>query len=205
MIKLWGRLSSINVRKVVLTLQVLELPYERVDAGAAFGIVRTPEYLARNPNALVPLLDDDGFTLWESNVVVRYLAARAGSSLYPVDLRKRFDAERWMDWQQTTLSGAGREAFIQLIRTPAEQRRQDLVERSIAATEPLWDLIDAHLAQRNYMAGDSLTIADIPLACEMHRWRGLPLTWRPRPHADAWWDRMRALPGATGVLDQPLS
>ena len=114
MIRLWGRLSSINVRKVVLTLQLLDLPFERLEAGGAFGVVRSPDYLARNPNALVPLLDDDGFTLWESNVIVRYLAARHGAGrLYPADLQRRFDAERWMDWQQTTLNGAGREAFIQ--------------------------------------------------------------------------------------------
>jgi glutathione S-transferase len=206
MIQLWGRLSSINVRKVVLTLQLLELPFERHEAGGTFGVVRTPDYLARNPNALVPLLDDDGYTLWESNVIVRYLAARhAAGSLYPTDLRRRFDAERWMDWQQTTLNGAGREAFIQLVRTPAPQRRQEALDASVAATEPLWDLVDAHLATRPWFAGDALTVADIPIACEMHRWRGLPLTWRPRPHLDAWYARVQALPAARGVLDLPLS
>jgi glutathione S-transferase len=206
MIQLWGRLSSINVRKVVLTLQLLELPFERHEAGGTFGVVRTPDYLARNPNALVPLLDDDGYTLWESNVIVRYLAARhAAGSLYPTDLRRRFDAERWMDWQQTTLNGAGREAFIQLVRTPAPQRRQEALDASVAATEPLWDLVDAHLATRPWFAGDALTVADIPIACEMHRWRGLPLAWRPRPHLDAWYARMQALPAAPGVLDLPLS
>src|SRR4029450_4498844 len=96
MLKIWGRLSSINVRKVVLTAQSLALPFERIDAGAAFGIVQSPEYKARNPNALVPLLDEGDFTLWESNVIVRYLAARHDDGgLYPRDLRTRFDAERW--------------------------------------------------------------------------------------------------------------
>ena len=206
MIRLWGRLSSINVRKVVLALQLLELPFERVEAGGAFGVVGTPDYRARNPNALVPLLEDDGFTLWESNVIVRYLAARHGAgTLYPADLRRRFDAERWMDWQQTTLNGAGRDAFVQFFRTPAADRRQALVDASIAATEPLWDLVDAQLATRPWLAGDALTIADIPIACEMHRWRGLPLAWRPRPHLDAWYGRLTALPAVRGVLDLPLS
>ena len=81
MIRLWGRLSSINVRKVVFALQLLDVPFERRDAGGSFGIVHTPDYLVRNPNALVPLLDDDGFTLWESNVIVRYLAARHGAGV----------------------------------------------------------------------------------------------------------------------------
>jgi glutathione S-transferase len=168
--------------------------------------VRTPDYLARNPNALVPLLDDAGYTLWESNVIVRYLAARHGDGqLYPADLLQRFDAERWMDWQQTTLNGAGREAFIQLVRTPADQRRQAAIDASVAATEPLWDLLEAHLARQPYLAGPSLTVADIPIACEMHRWRGLPLQHPSRPRLEAWYARIIALPAARGVLDQPLS
>lgn len=206
MMVLWGRLSSINVRKVVFTLQLLRISFERREAGGAFGVVRTPDYLARNPNALVPLLDDDGYTLWESNVIVRYLAARHGDgSLYPADLQQRFDAERWMDWQQTTLNGAGREAFVQLIRTPANQRSQAALDASIAATEPLWDVLEARLASSPCLAGQSLTIADIPIACEMHRWRGLPLHHPSRPHLDAWYARIAALPAARGVLDLPLS
>jgi len=206
MIRLWGRLSSINVRKVVLALRLLELPHERIDAGGPFGGVRTPEYLARNPNALVPLLDDDGFTLWESNVIVRYLTLRYGEpSLFPQEIARRFDIERWMDWQQTTLNPAGRDAFVQLVRVAPAERRQDLVAASIAATEPLWDLLDAQLAGRRFVAGDRLTVADLTIACEMHRWRGLPLDWRARPRLDDWWDRLRALPAARGVLDLPLS
>lgn len=206
MIRLWGRLSSINVRKVVLTLQLLERPFERLEAGGPFGVVRTPEYLARNPNALVPLLDDDGFELWESNVIVRYLAARyGGEDLYPRDLRARFDAERWMDWQQTTLNPAGREAFVQLIRVAPGDRNPSLVDASVAATEPLWDLLESHLSGRRFMAGDRLTMADLPIACEMHRWRGLALAWRARPRLDTWYAGMLAMPAAAGVLDQPLS
>jgi glutathione S-transferase len=205
-IRLWGRITSINVRKVVLTLRLLDLDFERIDAGLDFGIVQTPEYLARNPNALVPLLEDDGFELWESNAIVRYLSARHGEGLlYPRELHARFDAERWMDWQQTTLGRAGRDAFLQLIRTPAGQRRQEVIDASVAATDPLWDMLEAHLQRRAFMAGDTLTMADIPIACEMHRWRGLPLPWRARQHLDAWWSRMTALPAAQGVLDLPLA
>jgi len=206
MIRLWGRLSSINVRKVVLTLRLLDLPFERTEAGGRFGVVRTPEYLARNPNALVPLLDDDGWELWESNVIVRYLAARYGDErLYPRDLRARFDAERWMDWQQTTLNPAGRDAFVQLIRMAPGERDQALIDASVAATEPLWDLLESQLSGRRFIAGDELTIADLPIACEMHRWRGLPLDRRALPRLDAWYERMLALPATRGVLDLPLS
>jgi glutathione S-transferase len=206
MLKIWGRISSINVRKVVLTAQLLDLPFERIDAGAAFGVVQTPEYQARNPNALVPLLEDGEFTLWESNVIVRYLAARhPQAGLYPQDLRARFDAERWMDWQQTTLNGAGREAFVQLVRTPPERRNAQALAASVAATEPLLMLLDAQLAQRPFMAGDALTIADIPIACEMHRWWGLPLEHPPHPNLRRWYDGIRNRPAARGALDVPLS
>jgi glutathione S-transferase len=205
-LRIWGRISSINVRKVVLTAQLLDLPFERVDAGAAFGIVQTPGYKARNPNALVPLLEDEEFTLWESNVIVRYLCARhPGSGLYPQDLRARFDAERWMDWQQTTLNPAGREAFIQLIRTPAQRRDARALAASIAATQPLLAMLDAHLATRRSMAGDTLTMADIPIACEMHRWFGLPLEHMEQPNLARWYQNIRNLPAARGALDVPLS
>ena len=206
MLKIWGRISSINVRKVVLTAQLLELPFERVDAGRQFGITRSPEYLARNPNALVPTLEDGDFVLWESNVIVRYLCAtQAPGTLYPLDLRERFDAERWMDWQQTTLNPAGRPAFWELVRVPEPQRNGQAIADSISATEALLDVLDQHLAQRAFMAGERLGMADIPIACEMHRWRGLPLDWQPRPRLDDWWARLRALPAARGVLDLALS
>lgn len=206
MLKLWGRISSINVRKVVFTAQLLGLPFERIDAGASFGITKTPDYLARNPNALVPLVEDGDFTLWESNVIVRYLCARRPEAgLYPQDLRARFDAERWMDWQQTTLNNAGRDAFLQLIRTPAEQRNPQAIAASVAATEPLLAMLDAQLARRPYLAGEQLTMADIPIACEMHRWWGLPLEHPAHPHLRRWYDGLRQLPAARGALDVPLS
>ncbi|TMQ02552.1 MAG: glutathione S-transferase [Deltaproteobacteria bacterium] len=206
MLKIWGRLSSINVRKVVFAAQELGLPFERIDAGAAFGIVQTPEYLARNPNGLVPVLEDDQVQLWESNVIVRYLCARhAPDTLYPLALPARFDAERWMDWQQTTLNPAGRVAFMQWIRTPADRRDPDAIARSVAATEALFAVLDHHLSRRPFMAGDRLTMADLPIACEVHRWINLPQPRTPRPHLDRWYAGMQARPASRGVLDVALS
>lgn len=206
MLKIWGRISSINVRKVVLAAQWLGVAFERTDAGHEFGIVRTPEYLAMNPNALVPTIDDDGFILYESNVIVRYLCAKhPEAGLYPQELRQRFDAERWMDWQQTTFNPAGRNAFVQLLRTPADKRQQKLIDESMTATQPLLRVLDAHLAMQPFMAGDALTMADLPLACEIHRWRGTPVPQIELPHVDRWYAGIRANAASRGVLDLSLS
>lgn len=210
MLKLWGRTSSINVRKVLWTLQALQqqtgLTFERVDAGLSFGVVKTPDYLAKNPNALVPLLEDGGFQLWESNVIVRYLCAKyASGMLYPEDLQQRFEAERWMDWQQTALNNASRDAFYQWIRVTPENRQPALIAKSVAATEPLLDMVDAQLARHAFMAGAQLTMADIPVACEIHRWWGLPQARPAWPNIERWYAQVLAHPGSRGVLDLPLA
>lgn len=206
MLKIWGRISSINVRKVVLAAQELGIAFERIDAGLSFGVVKTPEYLAKNPNALVPLVEDDRVQLWESNVIVRYLCARySPDTLYPLALARRFDAERWMDWQQTTLNPAGRGAFMQWIRTPEARRDPQVIAQSVAATEGLLAMLDDHLANRRFMTGDELTMADIPIACEIHRWVKLPQPRTARPHLDRWYEAMRVRPSSRGVLDLELS
>jgi len=204
MLKIWGRVSSINVRKVVLCVQMLELPFQRVDAGLQYGVVNTPDYLALNPNAMVPVLQDGAYTLWESNAIVRYLCARQ-ARLYPSDLRTQFIAEQWMDWQQTTLNRASGVAFVQWIRTPATQRDPHLIAQSVAATEPLFDLLNGQLQDQAFIAGDQLSMADIPLACEVHRWWGLPQNRPNWPHLERWYAQMRQYPGAVGVLDLTLS
>ena len=223
MLKIWGRLSSINVRKVVWCAQELGLVFVRTDAGGRFGVVQTPEYRALNPNALVPTIEVDDASaapagdgaadgaplrLWESNVIVRYLAARhALGTLYPEPLAARFDAERWMDWQQTTLNPAGRDAFVQWVRTAAERRDAAAAARSVAIAEPLFARLDAHLATRSFMSGERFTIADIPIGCELHRWFGLPsdLYSRPTwPNLERYFAGLRARPAARGVLDMAL-
>jgi glutathione S-transferase len=203
---IWGRMSSINVRKVMLCAQVLGLDFKRTDAGRAYGLNNTPEFRRMNPNALVPVLQDGDFTLWESNVIVRYLCAKySAGKLYPDDLQQRFNAERWMDWQQTTLNRAGGPAFVQWIRTPAEQRDAKVIAQSVAATEPLLARVDAHLATQEFMAGAALSMADIPLACEIHRWWNLPQARAAYPHIERWYAQMLALPACTGVFDLPLA
>jgi glutathione S-transferase len=206
MLKIWGRISSLNVRKVVWAAQEAGVPFERTDAGMAFGIVNTPAYRALNPNAKVPTLQDGELVLWESNVIVRYLCARyAPDRLYPLDLAQRFDAERWMDWQQSTLNRASGQAFVQWIRTAPAERDVQAIAQSVAATEPLLALLDAHLSTHAFMAGAHFSMADIPVGCEVHRWFGLPQPRTPRPAIERWFQALRARPASHGVLDQQLA
>ena len=201
---IWGRITSINVRKVIWALQELGMPFERKDAGAAFGVVHTDEYAQLNPNRLVPLMVQGERTLWESNVIVRYLCA-SQQRLCPTDPWLRANAERWMDWQQTTFSPAGRDAFIQLFRKPEGVPNMDKVNASVKLTLPLLDLLDHHLSQRPFLAGDAFGMADIPMGCEVHRWKGLPIAHSPRPHLDRWYAAVSQRPATRGVLDVPLS
>ena len=256
-LKIWGRMSSINVKKAVWTAQELGLDFERHEAGGVHGVVKTPPYVAMNPNSQIPTIQDGEYVLWESNVITRYLCAKYGAptlvasrtaldvlapealapravqtragglgaaalrpegavpslgrpgasapSLYPTDLQERFDAERWMEWQQTMVNPASRNGFWHLIRLPADQRDPALIAQSNAAVEPLMAILDAHLATRSFMVGERFTMADIPLGCEVQRWFGLPQAREPRPHIERWFASLLARPAAKGVLDLPLA
>ena len=205
-LKIWGRMSSINVKKVVWTAQELGLEFQRNEAGGQFGLVKTPEYLRLNPNALVPVMEDGDFVLWESNVIVRYLCAKhSPGQLYPNDLRERFEAERWMDWQQTTFSPASRPGFWQLIRTAPEQRNAQVLSDSNVAVEALLATLDAQLGRHAFVAGDRFTMADVVLGCEAHRWFGLPQPRQSWPNVERWYQGLRARQASAGILDMALS
>ena len=204
-LRIWGRMSSINVKKVVWTAQELGLEFQRTEAGGPFGLVRTPDYLRLNPNALVPVIEDGDFVLWESNVIVRYLCAKhSPGQLYPTELRERFEAERWMDWQQTTFNPASRPGFWQLIRTAPEQRKAQAISDSNAAVEALLATLDAQLGRHAFVAGERFTMADLALGCEAHRWFGLPQPRESWPNVERWYQGLRARQASVGVLDMAL-
>jgi glutathione S-transferase len=206
MLRIWGRLSSVNVQKVVWCADELGLAYERNDAGGAFGVVQTPAYLKLNPNGLVPVIEDDGFVLYESNAIVRYLAARhAEGSLWPRDLQLRADADRWMDWQATSYTPAMWGAFMQLVRTPPEKRDAAALEASREKTEKLAAILDRHLKGRDFVAADRFTPADIVVGCATHRWLNLTLLRTPRPEMERWYRSLKARPGAQQVLSLPVT
>lgn len=206
MLRIWGRITSVNVQKVVWTVDEMGLAYERVDAGGAFGITQGPEYKAMNPNSLVPVIEDDGFVLWESNAIARYLAAKhAATTLWPGDVRLRADVDRWMDWQATTFTPAMRDAFWQLIRTPADKRDAAALAKSLADSEKAAAILDAHLEGRAHVAGDSFTLADIVNGCAAHRWLLLPCEKAARPNIKRWYEALKARPGSRQVTSLALS
>ena len=185
MLRVWGRENSINVQKVLWCCDELGLEHERIDAGGPFGF--PDDYRSMNPNGLVPTISDDGFTLWESNTIVRYLCSKHGSgALYPEDLRKRADAGRWMDWQLGTLWAAMRPVFIGLVRTPPEMRDVAAIEAARRQTADAWDILEAHLEGRVYALGEAFTMADIPLGVSIYRWLQLPVERPPIPNLEAY-------------------
>ena len=206
MLKIWGRNTSSNVQKVIWALAEMKLPFERIDVGGAFGKTKDPFYLAMNPNSLVPTLEeDDGYTMWESNSIVRYLAAKhATGSLMPADPVMRAKAEMWMDWQQTALLGFG-PLFVGLIRTPPEKRDMAVIRAGQDNTEVGLRLLDGYLANRRYMIADHLTVADIPLGCVAYRWYALPIGRPELPHLRAWYRRLTERPGFAQNVMLPLT
>lgn len=206
MLKIWGRLTSVNVQKVVWCADELGLDYERIEAGGKYGVVTTPQYLAMNPNALIPVIEDDGFVLWESNTIVRYLAARYGAdSLWPTDPALRANADRWMDWQTTTFNPAIGPAFWQLIRTAPEKRDTGVIETARAGGEKYLALLDAHLAICDFVAGSAFTMGDIPIGCSVDRWMKLPFARASHPHVERWFQALRGREGARQVVELALS
>lgn len=193
MIEIWGRKNSVNVQKVLWCCDELGIPYERVDAGGMFGGTREPEYLAMNPTGLIPTIRDSGFALWESNTIVRYLAAKYGAdTLWPEDPAVRALAEKWMDYQLGTLWVAFRAAFLGLVRTPPEKRDPGQIQASLESTAEVLAVLDAHLAVEDYVAGVDLTVGDIALGSTVYRWLNMEIE-RPRmPNLEAWHDRLSA-------------
>ena len=206
MLKIWGRTNSINVQKVLWTCAELGLPYERIDAGMQFGVNNTPEYKALNPNGLVPLINDDGFVLWESHAIVRYLARKHGlGTLCPADAQTAADADRWMEWYSTTLWNHMKPVFWNLIRTPPEKRNMTEVEDNRKKLAAYLEMANAHLAKNEHFAGASFTMADIPHAVLAHRWFNVPIERPPLPHYERWFRAVSQRPGFRQHCAAPLT
>jgi glutathione S-transferase len=195
MLKILGRKTSSNVQKVLWCCSELNIPFEREDIGGPFGKNNTAEYLARNPNGLVPTIDDDGFILWESNAIVRYLCAKHGAGkLWPSDLARRADGDRWMDWQQTTLAPPMGILFRGLLRQPPEVIDAEQMNGAMQKATAAMRILDTQLAPRAFVVGDTLSMADIALGNAAHRWFSLPRERPELPHVAQWYARLNDRP-----------
>jgi glutathione S-transferase len=195
MLKILGRKTSSNVQKVLWCCSELNVPFEREDIGGPFGKNNTPEYLARNPNGLVPTIDDDGFILWESNAIVRYLCAKHGAGkLWPSDLARRADADRWMDWQQTTLASPMGVLFRALLRQPPEVIDAEQLNGAMQKATAAMRILDTQLALHAFVVGNTLSMGDIALGNAAHRWFSLPRERPELPHVAQWYARLNDRP-----------
>lgn len=195
MLEVWGRDNSVNVQKVLWCCDELDVPFTRYDAGGLYGGTQEGDYLARNPNGLVPVISDDGFDLWESNTIVRYLSAKYGAgTLSPEDPAERALAEKWMDYQLGTIFPAFRDALIGLARTAPEDRDPASIAASSEKTAATLTVLEAHLRDNFYVAGSSLTMGDIALGPTIYRWLNLEVERPPEPNLEAWHARLTERP-----------
>jgi glutathione S-transferase len=189
MLKIWGRNTSSNVQKVMWAIGEMKLPHQRIDVGGAFGKNNEAPYLAMNPNGLVPTLEEEnGFTLWESNSIVRYLAAKHASRvLEPADLKVRALANKWMDWQLSVMGPAITPVFWGLIRTPPEKRDPAAIDAGKVKTVAAAKMLDAQLGKTQYLAGDAFSYGDIPVGIMIYRFVQLIPERPAMPSLDRWY------------------
>jgi glutathione S-transferase len=207
-LRIWGRANSVNVQKVLWCLRELDLAYERIDAGMAFGRNNEPDYLAMNPNGRVPTLVDGDFVLWESNSIMRYLvlAYAPGSPIYPDAPKRRASVDRWLDWTLSTLQPVDRPVFWALVRTPVEARDMAAIQKDADAEAVQWRIVDAQLATRRYIEGDDFTVADIALGAYARRWFGVEGIRKTQlPHLERWFAQLAGRPGFAQFVAPPMS
>jgi glutathione S-transferase len=196
MLTVWGRRNSINVQKVMWTACELGLEHQRIDVGGKFGGLDTPEFRKRNPNGLIPVIDDGGVVVWESHAIVRYLAAKYGAgSLWPDDPARRSVSDRWIEWVQTTLQPAfigG--VFWAAFRTPKEQQNPAAIGRNVKRCGELFRMLDRELETRPFLSGPDFAIGDIPAGTQIFRYFELDIERPPLPHVEAWYARLKSRP-----------
>lgn len=204
MLTIWGRLNSHNVKKVAWAAQEIGLPHVRHDVGGTFGM--SDAYLALNPNALIPTIEDDGLVLWESNAILRYLAARyaAGTALWPDDPAARAPGDKWMDWQ-FSFADALRDAFINLIRRPPEKRDPQAIAAAAAASAGQMTIVERALQRSLWLSGEAFGLGDIPMGVYAHTWFTLAIDRPDLPAVAAWYERMKQRTGYASQVMIPLT
>ncbi|WP_137886815.1 glutathione S-transferase family protein [Pseudomonas sp. 2FE] len=206
MLKIWGRKNSSNVRKVLWCAEEAGVVYQSIDAGGAFGLVNEAEYRAKNPNGLIPMIEDGDLVLWESNAIVRYLAARyAPGSLYSESPARRAEGDKWMDWVSSSLIDPFSDLFVGTVRTPQEQRDLVLIEAALERCGELLAIPEKALASRPYLSGEQFAMGDIPLGSIAYAWFEMPIVRPELPHLAAWYERLRSRPAFRRGVMTPLT
>ncbi len=199
MLRIWGHRQAPNVRKVIWAAAEFDIAFEIIETGGPFGGTDTPGYRAMNPNGRIPTIDDNGFVLWESHAILRYLASKSGGgSLYPQDVHARARVDQWLDWQGAHQAQAVRDLVKMTIKA---RTTPDTASLSAAEAEAdlLFGILDRALQGSQYVAGDSFTIADIPIAVGYRRWATLPITRKPFPTLEAWFGRISVRPAFAAI------
>ena len=206
MLTVWGRNNSTNVKKVLWCLEELGISYQRIDVGGQYGKLNDPLYRSMNPNGLIPCLQDDDFILWESNTIVRYLAAQYGDgTLYLPDARLRASAEKWMDWATSSMAEPFKAVFIGLVRTPPEQQDKVKIAQGMTQLNTLMAIAAQALEKQAYLSGDKFGIGDIPLGCLAYAWFNLSIERPPLPNVERWYQRVSQRAAFQKVIDIGLS
>ena len=196
MITVWGRRSSFNLQKVMWLVGELQLPHRHIPAGGDFGIKDTPEFLAMNPHGRVPVIDDGGTIVWESQTILRYLAAKYGRDrFWSDDPGERSQYERWMDWSQATLQPDFLNGvFWGFYRTPEAKRNLPAIASRVRACARHFQLLDRILADRPFLCGDRLSLADIPAGTSLYRYFEIDIERPSVPNVVAWYRRLQERP-----------
>ena len=197
MLRILGKASSINVRKVMWTCAELQIPFEREDWGSGLRSTDSPEFLALNPCAMVPVIQDDDFTLWESNSIIRYLVARYdGSHLYPADARERARIDQWLDWQPSELNRSWSYPLMSLVRKSPDYQDPEALAAGCRAWSRNMEILDRQLEKTGaYVSGKQFSLADIPIGLSVNRWFETPLAHPHLPAVNAYYERLSQRPG----------
>ncbi|MCZ6453703.1 MAG: glutathione S-transferase N-terminal domain-containing protein [Alphaproteobacteria bacterium] len=205
MLKLYGRKTSINVQKASWALGEAVLEFEWIDKEGTFGSIDTPAYRALNPQGRVPLLDDGGTIVRQSNVIVRYVAQKFGAgTLWPEDAGARAAADYWMDWQAADNWRNLVTVFVGLVRTPPEERDAQAIAKSVAALGQDIEYLDDQLAGNKFVTGEAFTMGDIPVGAAAHRFFVLPIERPSVPNVEAWYERLQERPAFRECVMVPL-
>jgi glutathione S-transferase len=192
MLEIYGRKNSNQVIQLMWAVGELGLDHVRHNIGGSFGGLDTEEYSAMNPNRLVPTLNDNGFVLWESYAIIRYLCRHYGEgTLWPKDSQQIAVADQWMEWTSSRFIGTFFPIFWSLIRTPKEQQDLRKIAQSAQDTGKLLKIFEAHLQGRNFVTGDQLTMGDIPLGSMMFKYYCLDIKRPALPNIEAWYERLQ--------------